>query len=252
MAQSVSASWLTVKNSMKWLLGLLAGAVFALSLIGISVWLIGLETSNWFPLNRLEVKGQEYTQAQELYQTFQAIEDRGFFSMNIEQAEADILALPWVKKVQLRKVWPETLNLQIEEHEPLAYWGANGVVSTQGHVFYPNELPQENWLVLSGPETMAAELTDLLQDYQQQLDQKQLRIESMQLTDRGAVSLELNDGVIVKLGKIQVAERLQRLIEQFDLVKQYKKAPLAYLDLRYQNGLVASWQEPALPSDTKQ
>lgn len=232
-----------VKSSMKWVVGLFAGISLTLSLIFIGIWVIGIETSNWFPLNRLEVQGQKYTQAEELYNSLQKIEDRGFFSMDIEQAESEINALPWVKSVQLRKVWPKTLSLTLLEHKPLAFWGENGVVSKEGEVFYPSELPKEDWVILSGPDAIASELTELLQMYQNELSKKQLVVSSIDLSERGAVSLELQDGISVKLGKYQVAERLGRFLAQIDTLKSYKKDPIAYVDLRYENGLVAAWDK---------
>ncbi|NVJ65597.1 MAG: FtsQ-type POTRA domain-containing protein [Gammaproteobacteria bacterium] len=233
------------KSSMKWVLGLFAGAALTLCLVFFGIWIVGVDTSNVFPLNRLEVTGQNYTQANELYERVQAISDRGFFTMDMQQAEEELLALPWVKKIQLRKVWPETLNIQITEHQPLAYWGEQGVVSVEGKVFYPQALPEKNWVTLNGPEAIADELTQLLQMYQLQLASKQLQVQSMALTERGAVNLKLADGVDVKLGNYQVEERLGRFIAQIDNLKAYKNDPLEYVDLRYQNGLVAAWQNDA-------
>lgn len=230
-----------IKNSMKWVFGMFAGVVLTLSLIFIGIWIVGIETSNWFPLSRLEVQGQKYTQAEELYNSFQKIQDRGFFSMNMQSAEKEISALPWVKKVQLRKIWPETLSLTLVEHQPLAFWGEKGVVSKEGKVFYPKSLPQEKWVTLTGPDAIASELTELLQMYQTELAKKELSVASIELSERGAVSLKLQDGANVKLGKYQVAERLGRFLEQIDTLKNYKKDPLAYVDLRYQNGLVVAW-----------
>ncbi len=229
------------KKSLKWVLGLMAGVSLTLSLVFIAIWTAGVDTGNWFQLNRLEVKGQKYTQANELYEVFNDIEKRGFFSLDVAATEELIIGLPWIKRVQLRKVWPATLSLQVIEHEPLAFWGGTGVVSKEGTVFYPEQLPNENWVSLNGPEKIASELTELLQDYQLELSKKELVVSSINLSERGAVDITLADGIEVKLGNYQVAERLGRFLSQVDNLKSYKKDPLAYVDLRYQNGLVVAW-----------
>ncbi len=230
------------KNSMKWVLGLVAGVALTLTLVFVGIWVIGVDATNIFPLNRLEVTGQKHTQAKELYKKVEAISDRGFFTMDMTKAEKEIVDLPWVKKIQLRKVWPETLSIEITEHEPLAYWGDKGVVSVEGEVLYPNDLPEQNWVTLNGPAAIAEDLTELLQMYQMQLDSKQLQVQSIDLSERGAVNLKLADGIDVKLGNYQVEERLGRFIAQIDNLKKYKNDSLAYVDLRYQNGLVAAWK----------
>lgn len=241
-----------LKHSAKWILGLVAGIGLASVLIVGTVWLIGLDTSNFMPLNRLEVSGQKYTEGKELHESLTAIKDRGFFTIDMQKTEENVKGLPWIKEVQLRKIWPNTLEIMVKEQQPLAFWGANGVVSKEGTVFYPKQLPQENWVELSGPEPLASQLTDLLQQYQKELDKKKLAIKTMQLSERGSIDIELNDGLVVKLGKVNVEERIQRLIEQIDTVKQYKNVPLSYIDLRYQNGLVAAWQDSSQLNDNQQ
>ena len=32
-------------------------------------------------------------------------------------------ALPWVERADVRKQWPDTLEVQLQEHEPFAFWG---------------------------------------------------------------------------------------------------------------------------------
>lgn len=232
-----------IAGSMKWLMIFISGVVFAAALILGVVWISGVSTSNIIPVNKLSVTGQSYTTGNELYEALKKIEDRGFFSMDMNEAEKVIVALPWVKAVYLRKVWPDTLNIDLLEHEPLAYWGANGIVSKEGLVFYPNTLPKSHWVELSGPENRAQELTNLLQHFSGELKAQNLLVSSMELNERGAIELLLGDGTRVKLGKDHTAVRLERFIEQYRQLKQYKEAQLSYVDLRYQNGFVAAWQQ---------
>lgn len=232
-----------IADSMKWLMIFISGVAFAAVLILGVVWVSGISTNNIMPMNKLNVTGQVYTEGNELYQALKEVDDRGFFTMDMLEAEKKIVALPWVKAVYLRKVWPDTLKIDLLEHEPLAYWGANGVVSKQGLVFYPEKLPKQNWVELSGPENMAGELTNLLQHFSDELKIKSLAVSSMMLNDRGAIELLLADGARVKLGKDNTAKRLERLIAQYEQLKKYKDAQISYVDLRYQNGFVAAWQQ---------
>ena len=46
-----------------------------------------------------------------------------FFSIDLEAVRGALDELPWVRKVELRRVWPARLEVKIEEHRPLARWG---------------------------------------------------------------------------------------------------------------------------------
>lgn len=232
-----------VFTSLKWLAGLFAGAILALSLVVIVIWAIGVDTDNVFPISKVELSGQKYTQGGEVSAQLKTISDKGFFSIDMENVEQAISQLPWVKKVQLRKVWPETLQLSIVEHYPLAYWGANGVVSKEGEVLYPNRLPNEPWVILSGPDNLAKELTNLYEVYRAPLNEKLLKIESMHLSDRGAVSLQIAGGLLIELGKADFDKRVNRLLSNINSLKAHKERPLAKVDLRYQSGFAVSWQQ---------
>ena len=242
-AKSFNA-WL---KPLKWIFAIASASAAVIGLVFAGIWLFSVNTDNVFPINRLEVFEHKFTSAQEVTAAMKSIEDRGFFTMDMKTAEETFVALPWVKSVQLRKVWPDTLQVTVKEYEPLAYWGENGVVSVDGKVFYPAQLPKMDWVTLQGPDEMAKDLTMLLQTYQEQLLEKELLIEKMQLSERGAISLTLNDGLKVQLGKVHVEERIERLLNYIDVLKTHKSEPLAYVDLRYQNGFAAKWVSNITP-----
>lgn len=228
---------------LKWAVGLLAGSLVAIALVFGGIWIFSINTDNVFPIKKVELQKHKFTNAVGVYDVLRSIDDRGFFTLEMEQAEQKLVELPWVKSVQLRKVWPETLQVSVIEHEPMAYWNDRGVVSVEGEVFYPVELPHAEWVKLSGPDALAKDLTELLQLYQQQLLEKKMIIDRMELSQRGAINLVLTDGLEVRLGNVHVEERIERFMQYIDSVKQQKQAALAYVDLRYQNGMAAQWVE---------
>lgn len=228
---------------MKWIVGLLAGSVVALALVFAGIWAFSINTDNVFPINKVEMQKQHFTDALGVYEVLRSIDDRGFFTLDMGKAEEKLVSLPWIKSVHLRKVWPDTLQVMVQEHQPIAYWGDAGVVSVEGAVFYPDSLPETDWVHLQGPDAMARDLTELLQLYQEQLLQKNMVIEKMQLSQRGAIDLVLTDGLKVRLGNVHVEARIERFLQYIDNVKQQKEATLAYVDLRYQNGMAAKWLE---------
>ena len=67
-----------------------------------------------------------------------------FFTMNLDRSRAALARVPWVRKVALRRQWPQRLEVEIEEHAPLARWNDAALVNAEGEVFvadYDGELP---------------------------------------------------------------------------------------------------------------
>jgi len=51
-----------------------------------------------------------------------------FFSINLEAVRQSLEQLPWVRHAEVRRQWPSSLEVSIEEHVPVAFWGCNRTV----------------------------------------------------------------------------------------------------------------------------
>ena len=45
-----------------------------------------------------------------------------FFTMDLDRAQRALAQVPWVRNVALRRQWPHRLEVEVEEHAPLARW----------------------------------------------------------------------------------------------------------------------------------
>lgn len=55
--------------------------------------------------------------------------------MKLQNAQDAIARLPWVESAQVRKRWPDVLEVHVTEHKPFARWGADRMLSEQGRLF---------------------------------------------------------------------------------------------------------------------
>ncbi len=58
-----------------------------------------------------------------------------FFNVNLYEARNAFIQLPWVRDVDLRRKWPDQLEIVIEEHKPIARWEGIGLVNDRGEIF---------------------------------------------------------------------------------------------------------------------
>ena len=94
-----------------------------------------------FPLRELVVltEPDQVTEEQLEYAARLAVQGN-FFTVDLEGVKQTFEKLPWVRKAEVRRRWPDALELRLEEHEAVAYWtvsesGEARLVNRQGEVF---------------------------------------------------------------------------------------------------------------------
>lgn len=167
-----------------------------------------------------------------------------FISVNLTAVREAFVKLPWIREAKVNRQWPHGLDVTLEEHQPLAYWGSQALVNTYGEVFRVSaemELP-----VFNGPNEAAAyEVTKKYQRFGRILAPLQQQIAELSLTPRYAWRIQLNTGTVLELGRNEIEERLSRYVSIFNhsIARINQQEPLAYVDLRYPNGFAIRMPE---------
>ncbi len=160
-----------------------------------------------------------------------------FFTVDLDKTRQAFEQLPWVRKVSVRRKFPWTLEVEVEEQSPLATWNGKELVNTYGEVF-AGKVEQELPAFIGQPGSSAqvaqlyGELNGMLQPLQQQIEQ-------ISLSPRYAWQVRLDNGMVLELGREEMQQRLARFVK----VYPYSLATLSrqsnHVDLRYRNGFAA-------------
>ena len=229
------------------LLNAAAGALTALALL---VFVVGamqmLLRSTLFPLREIELRGElAHTTSTEVEQAVHGHIDGNFFAVDLAQPRAALERLPWVRRVQVRRVWPDRLEVTLEEHVPLARWGDLGLVNVHGERFAGRSdaaLPR-----FAGPAGSEGEVTRRYRSFARLLAPLGTPLEALLLSPRHAWQARLGGGLTLELGRDSAHDPVERRLERFvavhpqTLAKMQHKptpegAPNTYVDLRYPNG----------------
>ena len=200
---------------------------------------LAVARSPLFPLREIVVAGAPVHTSRDAIE--RAIEGRlrgNFFAVDLAEVRAGLEQLPWVRRVQVRRLWPDRLEVTLAEHVPLARWDAGGLVNLQGERFAGSGgdgLPG-----FAGPDGSEADVTRRFRAFVQILAPLGVAPERVVLTPRHAWRVRLNDGLAIELGRDApgdpVEARLSRLVEAYpqSLARMARKPE--YVDLRYPNG----------------
>ena len=182
-----------------------------------------------------------------------------FFSIELDDVRAALEKMDWVRYAEVRRQWPGKLEVEIEEYLPAAFWGAeenalsdmggvssvSGIrkmVSIDGEIFSAamHAAPPESMPVLQGPEGLAPEMLGYYQQAEETLRPIKRFPRVLSVSPRLAVQLQLDDGMIVELGRQQqktpVRERLERFVAYYPSVLTAAKKQPTVVDMRYPNG----------------
>jgi cell division protein FtsQ len=166
-----------------------------------------------------------------------------FFSMNLDKARAALAAVPWVRSVALRRQWPRRLEVSIEEHEPLARWGAGGLVGASGETFaaaFAGTLPR-----FDGPDGYAPAMAERYAQWRAVLAPLALEITGLDVSPRGGWRVRTaRDGgaLVLELGHDDPDARLARFAGAYGrtlAALQRQGVAVEHVDLRYRNGFAA-------------
>jgi len=197
-----------------------------------------------FPLRELVVltpPGQ-VTEAQLQYVARTAIRGN-FFTIELDSVRSAFEKLPWVRRAEVRRRWPDGIELRLEEHQAVAYWtstesGDTRLVNRQGEVFTASS--DASMPAFSGPQGSAATLLARYETYSGMLKPMGASLKGLMLSAREAWQLKLDNGVLIVLGREQerapLEARLKRFVAAWPEVRDSIGLQVAVADLRYPGG----------------
>lgn len=221
--------------------------LFLLTVGGIAWVSMGIVTSERWPIRWLEVNGAfQRVSAEQLRANLSSRAGTNFFTVDLQDLRDAAMRISWVSAVRVRKQWPDTLRVEVDEYVPVAHWNQGQLIAETGSPFAVPEADTIQGLPwLSGPEGRLYEVLETWTGINRMLTPLGREIASLRLDRRGAWSMVLDNGTRVRLGRDATGERLRRLIASWEpLVRRSGVAPLD-IDLRYSNGLAVMWPEPS-------
>jgi cell division protein FtsQ len=226
----------------------LAIALVALPVVAVVNGWVGV--GRW-PLRTLRVEGTLHrVDAAQLRATVLPYARAGFFAVRLRDAQEAVARLPWVERAEVRKRWPDVLEVSIVEHHPFARWGADRVLSEHGQLFPLRGAPMPAGLpLLDGPDTRVPDVVALYNESRTLFAPGGIAVRSVALDRRGSWSLVLSNGTEVMVGSQDPQARLTRFARMLPQLLSQKQQPLLRADLRYTNGFALSWPTaaPAAP-----
>lgn len=224
-------------RSAAWLLTL---ALVALPVVGVM--------QGWFavgrwPLRQLRIDGPfEHVSTAQVQGAVRPHAAPGFFAVRLDEVRTAVEKLPWVGSVDVRKRWPDVLEVRLRERSAAAVWLGAELVDVEGELFpVPRDSVPPGLPRFAGPRPRVREVLDFYREVEPQLGEHAMQLAAVQMSRRGGWLLRLTDGTELMLGSKDARTRLARFLAvQAPLADPSSR--MARVDLRYANGFAVAWQ----------
>ncbi len=216
---------------------------------GVSVTFFYIKTqgSRFFPISTIKIASHYHHISKNTLKKAIAphIQENNFLLLNIYQLKKTLMTFPWIHTVTVRRVWPATLVINIEEQKPIALFNEKGVLNPQGEIFYPppSTIPKQLPHVVASPsefETVFAwyqKMSTSIQPYS-------LKIVFFELSPDSNLKVVLNNGISILVGRTDILPRWGRFVSAYPKLRQESlsmQKRIGQVDLRYLNGFAVRW-----------
>lgn len=230
---------------------LAANAAFALAaLLGAYGALQALLHSTLFPLREVVLAEAPRNASREDIANAADGAGGNFFAADLGALRGRIEQVPWVRRVSVRRIWPDRIEVRLEEHAAFARWGDSGFVNTFGEAFSaPMAAAEQAKLpLLAGPAGTEGDVARRYLGFAERVAPIGETVQRVVLTPRYAWQVRLASGLQMELGR-DGAETIEQRLERFVAAYPQSIGRLGrnydHVDLRYPNGFalrVAGWK----------
>jgi cell division protein FtsQ len=235
----------------------IGAALAAMLFAGVAAWLaiagVSKVSAQWNPLPIREVRfaamegGMTRVDAAELKRIAGGIQALGgsMLRTDLSQVKAVVKQVEWVRDVDVRRRFPGTLEIRVEEQKPFARWQLAGaepdgeqslLVNSFGEVFEAEADAEEKLPLLAGPPGSSRDVMMQFAQLGRPLAALGRNLAELRLSPRRAWQAKLDNGSTIELGRNDAELRLARFIDAYPRIAVLQE-PNARIDMRYQTGL---------------
>ena len=163
---------------------------------------------------------------------------QSLFSVDLDRLRRAALAVPGVRQVTVRRVWPDSIEIWVIERVAVARWAGGGYLEVDGTHFAPADGagPAAALPVLAGPDGSKRRVLDLHIALEQVLAPLGLALVATELTPRGVLYATLRDGPRLVMRPESLASDAGLYARTLATVMAGRLQDVVRVDFRYPTG----------------
>ncbi|HVY53914.1 MAG TPA: cell division protein FtsQ/DivIB, partial [Gammaproteobacteria bacterium] len=175
-----------------------------------------VHSSKSFPIKLVHIYNAPHVDHTELQQLLTPLLAHNFFAVDMEQVQDRLLQFSWVENVAIRRAWPDTIDIYVTEHQPIARWRDGSLLSASGNLFNPGsykeaaDLPQ-----FVGADGEQETMLQYFNDLNRELSVLHAKITRLELAPYELWQLTLDNGIRLRLGHKNILTQLSQFVKVY-------------------------------------
>ncbi|WP_245297325.1 cell division protein FtsQ/DivIB [Rhizobium oryziradicis] len=206
-----------------------------------------MTSSAGFAVDNVKLAGNVHISEIDVLQSLGLDGATSLVSLDVDDARRRVASLPWVASVDIRKVYPRTILLNIKERKPFGIWqhGSDlSLIEENGNIIAPLRDNKFASLPLFVGRDADTDAKDVMAEFAA-FPQVAARVKAYVRVSSRRWDLYLDNGVTVKLPEDDVGDALKRLV-RMETEQQLLERDIAAVDLRLADRMTVELTPDAL------
>ena len=167
---------------------------------------------------------------------------KSFFDIDLNYLKNKLEKIEWVRKINVRRSYPNEIIIDIEEHTPILIWNNKMYINTYGEKFNVSKI-DKNIPILISDESRINEVFTYFKLFNEKLSSRKLdfKITKIMENEIRSLTISLSSGINIQLGSKDVNIKIPLFFEIYKSLNTRDLNKIRYIDMRYSNGFSVGW-----------
>ena len=209
---------------------LLASSIVMFIIINFNPYLL----NNFFKVKDIKIVGTKKTNPYELKQILSS-NLNNLITFDKDNAKSLLEEMGWVKRANIKKIYPNTISISIIESDPFAIFYNNQdifLIDIDGEIISPNpDINKYESLLTVRGEKAEVKLSEIIKEININFPEVRNKVNGLEFVDKRRWNLFLSNDLLIKLPDKEINESLKNLKKLF-ADKQILDSNIIEVDLR--------------------
>ena len=167
---------------------------------------------------------------------------KSFFDIDLNYLKNKLEKIEWVRKINVRRSYPNEIIIDIEEHTPILIWNNKMYINMYGEKFNVSKI-DKNIPILISDESRINEVFTYFKLFNEKLSSRKLdfKITKIMENEIRSLTISLSSGINIQLGSKDVNNKIPLFFEIYKSLNTRDLNKIRYIDMRYSNGFSVGW-----------
>lgn len=213
--------------------------------------LLGWQTQQWMaksstmPIKTVRIEGDlKHIDQTSVIRAVATLVKTGYFVIDKAAIISRLTELEWVQYASIRRIWPDTISISIQEQHPIAVWNKTYLLNNKAELFHVELTPALKELPrLSGKDSESGRVLSVMEKTNESIADLGLSVHKLNLAEHGSWDLKLNNGLSFKAGQQSPEKSVSKSIRVLAALDKQLLERADAIDMRYPNGVAIAWKK---------